>query len=92
MNLKVISINAGRKLSDQDAWDCFLHDCHLSHPDWGVIYISECDGFGDHDRQIYSGEHFVRRHWAGLALFRFAWLFIIEFESFYGPFRRKGGL
>ena len=63
MNLKVLSMNAGRKFSDSEACDVFLYERRLSHRDWGVIFVSECNGALEEKLSPYTGPHLAVRHW-----------------------------
>ena len=58
-------MNVGRSLGDDDALLAFVLDCDLHYPDWGVIFLSELDGFYHHSRELDVGLHYAFRYWPG---------------------------
>lgn len=85
-----MSINAGKVLGDQAAWEMVIQDVEDRCADWAAIFILECDGWLDGRDCEFRLQHDIIRHWPGHGSYAMAVIINRKYRKYVRSVNRRG--
>ena len=90
--VRIISLNAGKKLGDDDSQAAFLDFLGRRHSAWQIAFIAEADGRlnSNPGNELFGGVCPYKRFWPGPGSYAFLVLYRPRFSSAIGRLEARG--